>query len=518
MGIEAATPPSVLVARFRASKAAGDFLAAGLDLRRILDACPRELLKDELMATALAYPEYFTRVGQLDEYFHYLDGIASALHEFALLQQDPVLSVRLAQAFMMASNLRMVAHNDFNTKPFMKKRAALFDYALRALGMPLDHGFTPRPAGRRLRLGVLLKHFNKDPETTSILPFFEHLDGQVVERYVIGMAGGEGAFADHLRGLAHQSVVLPKDLPEAAKAVRELDLDFLIFGGDITAKPSAMTLLSFFRLARSTMTAVCALTTTGGAQVDYYLTGSYYQARGFDSEFTERCLAVGRVGFAFSFGPEYVKRTPSLPARSAISRPDRVTLVSGANFTKLNADLLQIWARILANRPEARLVLYPFPAHYGKSQRATVVEHVVGQLTAGGASPGQVEILATIPSREAVIDITAGADLALDSFPYPGVTTVVDHLEASLPLVALEGDRLRTSQSAAILRSVGLDGTLVRDKDSYVDMATALVADSDRRDALHFEVQRAFAEAAPEVMDAPAMGRRMQNLLQRLAG
>lgn len=518
MAIEGGIPAATLVQRFLSAKQAGDFLEAGLRWRRILDACPRELLKDDLLARALAAPDLFTRVGQLDEYFHYLDGLVGGLHEFALLRDDLALSARLAQSFMLGSNLRMVAHTDFSAKPFMKKRAALFDYALRAIGMPLDHAFAPRPASRRLRLGILLKHFNKDPETTSILPFFEHLDGDLIERHVLGMADGEGAFREHLRGLAHRSTVLPKELPDAARAIRELDLDFLIFGGDITAKPSPMTLLSFFRLARQSMTAVCALTTTGGAQVDTYLTGSYYQARGFDSEFTERCVAVGRVGFAFSFGPEYVKRMPVLPARSAISRPDRVTLVSGANFTKLNADLLQVWARILAARPQARLVLYPFPAHYGKSQRAAVVEHVVSQLSAGGAATGQIEILATIPGREAVIDLTAGADLALDSFPYPGVTTVVDHLEACLPLVALEGNRLRTSQSAAILRSVGLETTLTRDQDAYVDMATALIDDAPRREALRHEIRRVYADTVPEVMDAAAMGRRMQNLLVRLAG
>ena len=512
-----APPASARVEAFLAAKQAGDFLEAGLHLRRILDASPGELLKDDLMARALAYPVCFTRPGQLDEYFHYLDGLVSGVHDFALLQSDPALSARLAHGFMTGSNMRMAVHNEFNLKPFMKRRAALFDYALRAMGMLLGHAFSERPAGRRPRLGVLLKHLSRDPETISILPYFEHLDPERFDRYVIALAEGEGEFAAHLRGLG-QTVILPRDLPGAAKAIRELDLDFLIFGGDITAKPSPMALLSFFRLARRSLTAVCTLVTTGGAQVDHYLTGSYYQARGFDQEFTETCLPAGLLGFAFSFGAGGGRPASAPPARSALSQPNRVTLVSGANFTKLNADLLQSWGRILAACPEARLVLYPFPAHYALSQRAEVVRHIMTQIVAGGGAAGQVDILPTIPNREMVVELTAGADLALDSFPYPGVTTAMDHMEAGLPMVALEGARLRTSQSAAMLRSLGLDATLVRDRSSYEALAVELVRDASRRQFLREAVQTAFTEGVPEMMDARAMGRRMDRLLTGLIG
>jgi predicted O-linked N-acetylglucosamine transferase (SPINDLY family) len=499
-----------------AIKNSGDFLKAAAMVRRLIDQYPMALASEEFMSALLACPECFDRDGQVDEYFEFLDSVMTRICDLIAVATSPLMIGKVASVFLKSSNFRIATHNEFNLKPFMMRRTAIFSTAMRCSGFQLDYDFPPALADRKIRYGILFKHGVADPETTSILPFFEHIDRNRFEISLLTCRPVDDTdFGRYLLKLADRHVVLGESLAANAAAIRSLDLDFLMFGGDITAKPSMMNFLSFFKLARKSMTGVCALCTTGGAQVDFYFTGNYYKARGFDAEFTEQCLAVNDVGFGFSFqeSRNIDDESPELYSRAQLAGDSSVVLTSGANFSKLHPELLKAWATILAACPEACLVLYPFPPHYGYNKSA-IVSHILRHFSVLGDGINRVKLLDSIPGRQKVMQVIRHADLALDSFPYPGVTTIVDTVEAGVPIVSLEGRTLRSSQSASILRSLGLGELLARDTNEYIEKAVALIHDTETLRGLKAKVSSAL-QGTPAIYDTQAIGKRVDTLLQQ---
>lgn len=68
-------------------------------------------------------------------------------------------------------------------------------------------------------------------------------------------------------------------------------------------------------------------------------------------------------------------------------------------------------------------------------------------------------------------------DIALDTFPYTGVTTTVEALLMNVPVVSLYGDRHATRCGLSILKNIGLDELAVASYDDYVKRAVMLAGD-----------------------------------------
>ena len=62
-------------------------------------------------------------------------------------------------------------------------------------------------------------------------------------------------------------------------------------------------------------------------------------------------------------------------------------------------------------------------------------------------------------------------DIALDPFPYNGMTTTCDALWMGVPVVSLVGRRNLSRAGLSLLRNVGLGAFAVDSVDAYVDLA-----------------------------------------------
>ena len=71
-------------------------------------------------------------------------------------------------------------------------------------------------------------------------------------------------------------------------------------------------------------------------------------------------------------------------------------------------------------------------------------------------------------------------DIALDPFPYNGVTTTCDALWMGVPVVALAGRMSVSRQGVRFLRNVGLDELIAETPEDYVRIATELAGDLHR--------------------------------------
>ena len=133
-----------------------------------------------------------------------------------------------------------------------------------------------------------------------------------------------------------------------------------------------------------------------------------------------------------------------LPARES----GRVTFGSLNNFCKINDLVLRLWARVLKEVKNSRLILLTaFGGHRART---------IGFLEREGIDPQRLEFVTPCPLRKDFLELYHRLDIALDPFPYGGHTTSLDALWMGVPVVSLAGDRpVSRAVGPSILKNQG---------------------------------------------------------------
>ena len=170
---------------------------------------------------------------------------------------------------------------------------------------------------------------------------------------------------------------------------------------------------------------------------------------------------------------------------------------------KASPPCLAAWAAVLAAVPGSRLALLPAggePTH----------AYARGVLARHGLDPGRVDLLPRGP-RADYLRFFDRIDVALDPFPFNGITTTCDGLWRGVPCVSLAGDRFAGRAGVSLLTAVGLGDLVAVDVPAYVRVAAALAADRGRLTALRRALP-ARAAASP-LGDRPAFARKWEAAL-----
>jgi protein O-GlcNAc transferase len=180
---------------------------------------------------------------------------------------------------------------------------------------------------------------------------------------------------------------------------------------------------------------------------------------------------------------------------SAVTEPpclqrDGVTFGTTAALYKLNDAVLRLWARLLEQVPGSRLLLMKEVFRDPETR-----DDIAARLAAAGLPASRVE-LRSAPGHAAFLEGAAFADIdiALDPFPYNGVTTTCEALWMGVPVVALRGQRLIARTAASLLTHAGHPEWIARTPEEYVAIAARLAAEPMRlaaiRAGLRQELQR----------------------------
>ena len=151
-----------------------------------------------------------------------------------------------------------------------------------------------------------------------------------------------------------------------------------------------------------------------------------------------------------------------------------MTFGSFNHLPKITSRTVALWARILSEVSDARLILKTRPFADGETRR-----RCVGLFAEQGIAPERLTLLGPTPLAD-LLSTYGKIDVALDSVPYDGGTTSCEALWMGVPLVTLRGENFCQRMGASLLRALGLDGLVAADADAYVATATALARDPNR--------------------------------------
>ncbi|MDJ0947455.1 MAG: tetratricopeptide repeat protein [Alphaproteobacteria bacterium] len=242
--------------------------------------------------------------------------------------------------------------------------------------------------------------------------------------------------------------------------------------------------------------------TTGVPAIDYFLADPTYLAEGEACWFTEKLVWLPEIRWCYA-PPAYAPGVATPPVREN----GFVTFGSFNNLSKVNSQVIALWAHVLQAVPGSRLML-SWKTLADEGERARLTE----AFAAHGIAADRLALTQGPASHAEVLGSYSRVDIALDPFPFCGGLTSCEALWMGVPLVTLPDIRPTSRQSLSFLRVLGRTEWVAQDADDYVRIAADLASDPDRLAALRRSQRERVAASA--MCDAPRFAEDLQAVLR----
>lgn len=287
-----------------------------------------------------------------------------------------------------------------------------------------------------------------------------------------------------------------------AEQIRQDEIDVLV---DLSGHTAGSRLTVFaHRPAPVQVSWLGYFATTGLSVMDAVLLDDWHAPPGTDAQFVEQIVRLPGGRFCYTPVP-FVPEVAPLPCAAR----GHVTFGCFNNTAKLNAGVVEVWARILAAVSDSRLVI-----KWRTFQDEALCQSLREDFARLGIPPERVELRGASFHAD-VLKEYADIDIALDPFPFTGGLTSCEALWMGVPVVTWPQSRVVSRQTFAFLSAIGLPELAGQSGDDYVRIAVELAGDMGRLQALR-DGLRECMRASP-LCDVTAFTRTMEDTLLALA-
>ncbi len=317
----------------------------------------------------------------------------------------------------------------------------------------------------KFRIGFVSADLCSHPVGETLLSIVEGMDRGGVEVFLYANVARPDEMSARFASLADGwRVIADLSDEEVVSAVREDGIDVLV---SVAGHTAGGRLRVFASRAAPVQASLFDLTTTGLAEMDYWVGDEATTPLGTEEKFSERLLRLP-CWYVFRRPPE----EPLVSALPALSS-GRVTFGCFNNPAKLSPSTLSTWASVMRAVPGSRLLLKYLHFYEDPTLRA----HIRSSFSGFGVSGDRIEFEAGSTEGTAHLSIYHQVDIALDPFPFVGCNATFQALWMGVPVVTLAGERFIARMGAGFLPLVGLDHLVAPDHQGYVERADALARD-----------------------------------------
>jgi protein O-GlcNAc transferase len=315
---------------------------------------------------------------------------------------------------------------------------------------------------RRLRVGYVSRDLHRHPVALFLIPVLQHHDRSRFEVFCYATSARSDDVTLQARSLADRWLDAAKlSSAELADAIHKDGVDILV---DLLGHAGSSDLGVFaHQPAPVQVTWLGYLNTTGLTRMHYRLCDRVTDPPGIaDRLHTEKLVRLPNSQWCYRPYKE-----SELSAKHALEPPCArngfVTFGSFNHRIKLSRTVLALWARILRELPDSRLVILGVPT--GIAQ-----ERLLSYFEEQGIAPSRVRVVPPVTMND-YFRLFDEVDLALDATPYSGGTTTCDTIWMGVPVVTLCGSRSVSRSAASILTTVGLGDWIAYSPEEYILLA-----------------------------------------------
>lgn len=299
------------------------------------------------------------------------------------------------------------------------------------------------------------------------------------------------AVTGRLRSLAeHWREVAGLTTADFVRCVRGDGIDILV---DLSSHTAENRLEAFaHRPAPVQVTMIGLMQTTGLRSMDYRITDELLDPSGESERFSSEKLWRLESGPLVFAPPADAPEVNALPA--AAGGP--LVLACTNELQKVTPAVSRLWAGVMRALPRARLLFFGRPGN-----------RLAQELAAHGIPADRLWEQQRVPLGE-FLAAHHRIDLALDPFPYNGLTVTLLSAWMGVPCVTLEGKSPPERAAGSLLRRFGLPEFVARTEQEYLEKTVSLAGDLPRlagvRQSLRGRVRDALCDAPRHVAELEA--------------
>ena len=447
----------------------GETAAARDEYRNIAAANPGDL--KAALGASLLLPPIYADGADLDrwrsEYTQGLDALAADPGRFVLHgARDAMLQARWTNFYL--------AYQGRNDRE-LQARFGDFMHAVLARAMPrfMEPRVPASGSERRLRVGFCSHFFFNCTVGRYFSSWATRLDRTRFETFVYytnewvaddtrAIAAGVDTFR-HIPGRSFDAV---------AERILADELDALVFP-ELGMHGETFALASL-RLAPVQVSGWGHPTTTGLANVDYFVSSREMEPANAAEHYREKLVTLGGLGTWYG-----TPAAAEAAERAEFGLPGDATLyLVPQSLFKIHPDNDAVLAEVVARDPRGKLVFFAAPFEAINTAFKARLERALG---GHGLRPGDRAIFLEYMTHARYLRVNRCCDVMLDTLHWSGGNTSLDAIACALPVVTLPGALMRGRQSAAMLGLLGLDELVASDAGAYVEKALELGRDAGRR-------------------------------------
>jgi protein O-GlcNAc transferase len=355
----------------------------------------------------------------------------------------------------------------------------------------------------RLKIGFVSPDFCVHSCAYFLLPLFENLNRDRFEIYCYSNVENPDKVTARFQELADRwyDAVGQAD-QELATIINNDDIDILV---DLAGHTRGNRLTVFaMRPAPVQVTWLGYPNTTGLRSINYRITDVVADPGDCDDYYSEKLFRLSHGFLCF----QSITQMPDVSSLPALEN-GYITFGCMNNFAKVTNEVLDLWAKLLQQIPDSRLLLKAKQLA-DKDNQARVIAYFKNH----DIEAERLTLYGQLPSRDDHFAQYHHIDIALDPFPYNGTTTTCEALWMGVPVVCLNGDRHAGRVGASLLTHTGLTQFIAADADHYLTIAKELTSDLDKLAQLRCSLRNTLQ--ASDLCNAKQFTRDMEAAFQAM--
>lgn len=417
-------------------------------LRAGLDVNPGVTVAQQIMRLEMPYA--YESEEEIDEWRSYY---VETIQEVAELGLDPVEAF---DALRFHSSFP-IGYQGRDCKEILSERGDLLIAPIVAAALPdLVETIEPRRAEGKVRIGYLSAHMRNHAAALWIASWVQN-HGPDVETFVFNTGPREDQVSLRFRRTADHYYFMPGDVVEAARFIKSLNLDVLVFT-DI-GMSGANDQYAAMRLAPIQCTGYGHPITSGLPTVDYFLSSEIMEAPNGEAHYREQIVRLPGSGLTMEPGPSI----PLTRSRADYGLPEGHLVFMSQNPFKMVPRDDAMFARL--SQELENPILF-------RGTRAGVVDDIYRRRW---DKAGIRAIWLPYLSQDDFHQVMQLSDVIIDPPAWSGGYTTLEAISYRKPVVTLPGEFMRGRHSFAYLTQANMTPLIAKDADDFV----RLVQDRD---------------------------------------
>ena len=200
--------------------------------------------------------------------------------------------------------------------------------------------------------------------------------------------------------------------------------------------------------------------TTGLNEMDYLIVDRNQVNPEEESLYSEKMIYLPNIWNCHS-GYDFKRSENAMPFK----KNKFISFGSFNNFLKINDEVIEVWASILKEVENSRLYLKTSTAISQSTFKSKFEKY--GVLSS-------VFFLNYSKNFNDHLEKYKLIDIALDTFPWNGVTTTFESIWMNVPVIVMDGNNFSSRCGSSIVKNLNLSNLIAKNKEEYINKAVTL--------------------------------------------